>query len=333
MRALVTGGGGFLGSAIVARLVARGWQVRSFSRSAHPQLAELGVEQQQGDVDDQRAVERAVAGCDAVFHVAAKAGIWGRRGDFFAVNVTGTANVIHACRSHRVAKLVFTSTPSVVHAGGDLEGVDESTPYPERFEAWYPQTKAAAEQMVLAANGRQLATVALRPHLVWGPEDPHFAPRLVARHRSGALRLVGDGDKLVDSVYIDNAADAHLLACDRLAPGATCAGRAYFISQGQPLPMRELINRILAAAGLPPVTRSVSPAVARTAGWLLESTYRLLRVSSEPRMTRFLASQLATAHWFDISAARSDLGYEPTVSIDEGMRLQAAWFSSQQRHG
>ena len=236
-----------------------------------------------------------------------------------------TKDVLEACRVHGIPKLVYTSTPSVVHAGGDVEGVDETAPYAEHFEAPYPRTKAEAERMVLAANGADLATVALRPHLIWGPGDNHLVPQMIARQRQGTLRLVGGGHKLVDSVYIDNAVEAHLLAAERLEPGAVCAGRAYFISQGQPVTIAELVNGILDAAGLGPVRRSISPRAAYAAGWVLEHAYRLLRLSGEPRMTRFLARQLATAHWYDISAARRDLGYEPEVSIEEGLaRLRAS---------
>ncbi len=328
MRALVTGGGGFLGAAIVGRLVKDGWDVRSFSRSRHARLDQLPVEQMCGDIADESAVIRAAAGCDVVFHVAAKAGVWGRYDEYFSANVVGTQNVIAACREHGIARLVYTSTPSVVHSGGDVEGVDESAPYAEKFSAPYPETKAMAEKMVLGADGSELATVALRPHLVWGPGDNHLVPRIVERQRAGALRLVGSGDKLVDSIYVDNAAEAHVLAAKRLESDGNCKGKAYFISQGEPWPIRDLINGILGAAGLPPVTRSVSPRVAFFAGAVLEGAFSMLRRSDEPRMTRFLAEQLATAHWYDISAARRDLGYEPQVSIEEGLVLLKTSFES-----
>src|SRR5438105_2595936 len=323
MKALVTGGGGFTGGAVVRELLARGNSVRSLTRSSYPWLAELGVEQVQGDLADLADVERAVAGCDVVFHVAAKAGVWGRYADFYAVNVTGTENVVAACRKHGVRKLVYTSTPSVVHGGGDLEGADESAPYPARYEAYYPETKAKAERAVLAANGPDLATVALRPHLIWGPGDPHLIPRVLARARAGRLRRVGTKDVTVDVTYIDNAADAHLLAADKLAAGAPVAGKVYFISNGEPVKLWEFLNRVLAAAGLPPVTRSVPVWGARLAGRLAEGVHRLFRLPGEPAMTRFVANQLSTSHWYDISAARRDLGYAPRVSVEEGLRRLA----------
>jgi 2-alkyl-3-oxoalkanoate reductase len=328
MIALVTGGGGFLGQAVVRLLVQQGWRVRSFSRRAHPQLSALGVEHRQGELADAAAVVEAAAGCDIVFHVAAKAGVWGKYADFYQANVLGTKNVIAACRRHRIGKLVHTSSPSVVFDGRDMEGVDESVPYPRHFEAFYPQTKAEAEQLVLAANDATLATVALRPHLIWGPGDNHLVPRILARGRAGALRRIGERPCLVDTVYIDNAAEAHLQAAQRLAIGTPLAGRAYFIAQGEPLPLWDMVNRILAAGGLPPVTRSISPALAYRIGWILEHVYRLLHLPGEPRMTRFVARELSTAHWFDLSAARRDLGYAPGISVDEGLLRLQQWLAA-----
>ena len=245
MKVLVTGGGGFLGGAIVNRLIQRGDLVVSLARGDYPALRALGVETIRGDVADPDSTLRAVEGCDAVFHVAAKAGIWGPRDEFVRANVDGTRNVVEACRAQDVGKLVFTSSPSVVYGGGDLEGVDESTPYPDHFDAFYPETKAEAERIVLRANGPELATVALRPHLIWGPGDNHLIPRIIARAKAGRLRRIGDRLNRVDSIYIDNAAEVHLQALDRLEPGAPPAGKAYFLSQGDPWPLWDLVNGIL----------------------------------------------------------------------------------------
>lgn len=324
MKALVTGGGGFLGGAIVRRLVERGDEVRSLSRGKHPILGELGVEAHRGDVSDPKVVLRAVRGVDAVFHVAAKPGIWGRYADYYRTNTEGTLNIIEACRVHGVSRLVYTSTPSVVHAGGDIAGADESLPYPEHFEAAYPETKALAEKAVLAANDAVLATVALRPHLIWGPGDNHLVPGIIDRAKAGRLRFVGRPLPLVDSTFVEDAATAHLLAADRLAPDAPCAGRAYFISQGEPWAIDRLINGILGAAGMEPVTRYISPRLAWFVGGVLELAYRVLGIDQEPVMTRFLARQLSTAHWYDIGAARRDLGYEPACTIDEGLEMLRA---------
>ena len=326
MKALVTGGGGFLGSAIIRQLRARGDEARSFSRHSHQELSLLGVEQMRGDLSDPAAVLEAVKGCDMVFHVAAKAGIWGSYEEFYRANVAGTGNVIAACLAHQVGRLVYTSSPSVVFDGYDVEGGDESLPYPASYEAHYPHTKAMAEQMVLDANSSFLATVSLRPHLIWGPGDNHLVPRIVAKGGAGKLRRIGSRPCLVDTVYIDNAAEAHLNAADRLQPGAAAAGKSYFISNGEPLPLWEMVNRILAAAGIAPETRSISPKLAHAAGTLFETIWQVLRLSGEPPMTRFVASELSSAHWFDITAARRDLGYQPRVSIDEGFKRLKASF-------
>lgn len=327
---LVTGGRGFLGGAIVRLLWEQGEQVRSLARHHSEELEDIGVKQFIGDLTDQALVDQAVSGCDLVYHVAAKAGVWGRYEDFYRSNVSGTQNVITACRQAGVMRLVYTSSPSVVFAGNDMEGVDETVPYPDKFHAFYPQTKALAEQLVLAANDEQLATVALRPHLIWGPGDNHLVPRILERGRKGQLRRVGAGNNLVDTLYIANAARAHLQAAAALSPGSTVAGKAYFIANDEPMPLWDLVNRILAAGNLPAVTRTISPGLAHAAGTLLELAYRTFNLPGEPRMTRFVAKELATAHWFDLSAAKQDFGYQPEVSVEEGLRRLEAWL--QQGH-
>ena len=317
---LVTGGSGFLGGAVVRQLVGRGDNVRSLQRGESPHLRALGVDVVRADLADRQAVIDAAKECDAVLHIGAKAGVWGRYQDYYRANVIGTRNVIDACRENRVRRLVYTSTPSVIHAGGDVEGVNESAPLATHFDSAYPGTKAEAESMVLAANSATLATVALRPHLIWGPNDPQLTARILARGRAGRLRLVGGGKKKIDSVYIDNAVSAHLLALDHLAPDAPCAGKVYFISQDQPMRQCDLINGILAAGGLPPCDKSISPSAAYLVGAIMECIWRLTGRADEPMLTRFLAKQLATAHWYDISAAKRDLGYTPQVSITEGLQ-------------
>ena len=333
MKALVTGGGGFLGGAIVQRLLREGHTVGSFSRGSYPELQKLGVEVLQGDLTDAEAVQEACRDCQIVFHVAAKAGIWGDDRTYYRTNVTGTENVIAACRNLGIPRLVYTSTPSVVFDGHDLEGVDERVPYAENYKAAYPATKATAEKMVLAANSETLGTVALRPHLIWGPGDTHLVPGIIARGRQGRLRRVGHTRKLVDFTYIENAAQAHLLAGDRLSPGSPIAGKAFFISQGEPVPLWDFINRILKAAHLPTVSRSISPASAYAAGWFCEILYRTLRLRGEPPITRFLAEELATSHWFNIAAAREELGYQPSVSVEEGLQQLERWLSRETNLG
>jgi len=333
MKALVTGAGGFLGRYIAEQLVERGNRVRSFSRRAYPELDELGVEQQQGDLQDAESVARACADVDVVFHNAGVAGIWGSWKYFHGVNTLGTEHVIAGCRQHRVPKLVYTSSPSVTFDGTDQTNVDETAPYPTRWLCHYPHSKALAEQAVLAANGREgLLTCALRPHLIWGPRDEHLIPRLINRARSGKLRRVGDGRNRVDMIYVENAAAAHLQAADALADGSPVAGRAYFISQGEPVNCWEWINDILALAGLPPVEKSISFGAAWHLGALLEGLWTVLRRRDEPRMTRFLAAQLATSHYFDISAAKRDFGFAPQISTQEGMRRLGEWLQQEARN-
>jgi nucleoside-diphosphate-sugar epimerase len=312
-----------LGGAIVRQLVERGETVRSFSRHHHGKLEALGIEQRHGDVADFEAVREACRGVETVFHVAARPGVWGSYESYYRPNVIGTKNVIEACRAEGVSRLIHTSSPSVVFDGGHMEGVNESVPYPDKYHAPYPETKAIAEKEVSRAASEGLPAVILRPHLIWGPEDNHLVPRILARGKR--LARVGQGDNLVDTIYIDNAADAHLLAADRLAEDPTLSGRIYFISQGEPMPLWYMVDAILAAGGQPPVRRQVSHKTARRLGAFFEFFYRLFRIQSDPPMTRFVADELATAHWFDISAARRDLGYEPGVSTEEGLERLGEW--------
>jgi 2-alkyl-3-oxoalkanoate reductase len=319
MKVLVTGGGGFLGRYIVARLLERGETVTTLGRSAQPDLEERGVRVVRADLADSTAVAGACAGQEVVYHVAALAGIWGSRESFVRSNVVGTRNVLEGCRRHQVKKLIYTSTPSVVFSGTALQGVDESQPYGSHFLCHYAETKAQAEREVLAANSGQLRTVALRPHLIWGVGDNHLIPRVVARARSGRLRIVGDGRNRVDIVHVENAADAHLLAEKALDETGRADGKAYFISQGEPVELWAWINDLLRRLDVPPVEKRVSLKTAYRLGAVMEGLYGLLRLTAEPPMTRFLAVELAKDHFFDITAARRDLGYRANKSTEEGV--------------
>lgn len=326
MTALVTGAGGFLGTYLVEQLLARGDRVRAFYGRRRPTVDSKHLEIVQADIRDRDAVVAACEQIDVVFHAAAVAGIWGPWDRYHGINTLGTQHVLEGCRRHGVRRLVFSSSPSVTFAGSDQCGVNESAPYASRWLCHYPHSKALAEQMVLAANDRDgLLTCSLRPHLIWGPRDTHLVPRLIERARRGQLRRVGDGKNLIDMVYVENAALAHLQAADALQGTAAPAGRAYFISQGEPVNCWHWINELLALAGVPPVKKSISARAAWNAGAVCETVWRLLRLESEPRMTRFLAAQLSTSHYFDISAARRDFGYEPTISTAEGMCRLKRW--------
>ena len=325
MRTLVTGAGGFLGRYVAEQLIARGDTVRGLVRRESPELAALGVEIVRGDVRNRETVRQACTAIDVVFHVAGVAGIWGPWPYYYATNTLGTQNVIEACRSQGVGRLVYTSSPSVTFDGSAQRGVDESGPYSQRWLCHYPHSKALAEQAVLAANSPGLATCALRPHLIWGPRDQHLVPRLLARARAGRLRRVGDGTNRIDMIYVENAAAAHLLAADALQSGQA-RGRAYYISQGEPVNCWDWIGELLVLAGLPPIRRSISFRAAWRFGAAAEAIYGALRIAREPPMTRFLASQLAHCHYYNIAAARRDLGYQPAISTAEGMRrLTEAW--------
>ena len=322
MKVLVTGGGGFLGSAVCRQLLSRGDQVVSLQRSAAAGELPAGLEWICGDISKASDVTAAAKGCDAVIHTAGKAGVWGDEADYYAANVTGTENVINACREAGIRWLVHTSSPSIVHAGGDIEGADDSLPIADHFESPYPRTKAQAEKIVLQASDANLLVTALRPHLIWGPGDPHLLPRLIQKVRHGRLALPG-ADKLIDTVFVDNAAAAHLNALDELATGARCAGRAYFISNGEPLAQADIIRRLLAAVGIDATIKSVPPMLAKLAGNVCEFSWKTLGLDSEPPVTRFAAEQLSTAHWFDISASQRDFGYTPEISIDQGLAILA----------
>jgi nucleoside-diphosphate-sugar epimerase len=329
MKALVTGGGGFVGSAIVRQLAAKGAAVAVFGRNHYPHLEKIGVQQFQGDILDSALLIRVMQGYDTVFHVAAKAGIWGAKHEFEQTNVDGTRNVLGACFASGVASLVYTSTPAVVFDRSDLQGVDETTPYARRFLCYYASSKAVAEQMVLAADSEVLRTCAIRPHLVWGPGDPHLIPRLVERGKRRQLKIIGNGSNLVDISYIDNVAEAHILAAENLNTSATAAGNAYFISQGEPVNLWNWINDLFGRLGIEPVKKKIGFGSAYAVGTLLEGLHLWFSMEKEPKMTRFLAEQLAKSHWFSIDKARRDLGYTPRVSTAEGLERVAEWLSTQ----
>lgn len=318
MEILVTGGGGFLGQAIVRQLLARGDDVRILNRGRYPELEAQGVRSFVGDIADLDAVMEASQGVDAIIHVAAKAGSGLHAPDFYQANVVGTHNVLAACRAHDIEYLVYTSSPSVVHAGGDIENSDESLPYASHFHAPYPHTKAQAEAAVLKANSSNLRTVALRPHLIWGPGDNQLLPRLIEKNNGRGIRLPAP-DKLIDTVYVDNAAEAHVLALNALMTNDLAAGRAFFISNGEPLAISKMMAHLLQAAGHKPNIRPVPLKLAMGLATLVEGLWRLARRRTEPPLSRFVVEHLATAHWYDLTQAREALGYVPRISLDQGL--------------
>lgn len=326
LKALVTGGGGFLGRYIVEQLLARGDEVTVFARGSYPELGELGANLFRGDLLDAEAVTRACAQMDVIFHVAAKAGYWGTWESFYLPNVSGTQHVIAACRKQGVPKLIYTSSPNVIFGGQDHLGVDESVPYPTHYENYYSHTKALAEQYVTKANGPDLLTVSLRPHVIWGPGDNQIIPRIIDRAKRGTAIQIGDGTNIIDTTYVEDAARAHLLAADALKPDSPLAGSIYFISQDDPVYLWEFVNNIVGGLGLPPIKRKISLPVARALGGTLEFTYRLLRLKGEPLFTRSTANVLALSHYYNISRAKQDFGYAPQISHEEGLRRTVAYF-------
>ena len=321
MNIIVTGAGGFLGRNLSASLLSKEHKVWNFSRNNHSQLQAMGIDTIRGNLQNEADVLAAFKGMDVVFHVASRVGIWGDYKDYYQTNVIGTENVIKACRANGITKLIYTSTPSVVFDWGDFCGVDETTPYSKNFHGHYAKTKAMAEQMVLQANDNKLSTVALRPHLIIGPDDPHLIPRLVQAAKQGRLKIVGTGKNLVDITYIQNAVDAHILAFEKLSPQSKLAGQAYFIGQERPVVLWDFINEILSRYNLPEITKKVPEKVAFNIGLFFECWYKFFRINGEPPMTRFVALQFSRSHYFSHQKAKNDFGYEPKISIEQALDL------------
>lgn len=327
MKCIVTGGGGFVGKALCLKLAGLGHEVSALGRSEYPELEKAGIRCIKLDLGHcasgkgAQKLAQAFAGAEAVFHTAAKVDMWGRWQDFFNTNVIGTRSVIAACRAAGVGKLIFTSSPSVVSDKCDLCGVDESATYPARYMAFYPKTKALAEQEVLTAGERgDLRSVALRPHLIFGPGDRHFVPTILERARQGRLVQVGAGQNLVDVCFIEDCVRAHILALEALAGPGVANGKAYFISQGQPVNLWRWINEVLKLNGLSPIKRKVPKALAFTLAWGFELAHAVMPWHPQPLFTRFLVSQMTTHHYFNINRAREDLGFEPSCTVEEALR-------------
>lgn len=330
---LVTGGGGFLGKAVCRQLRERGYQVRSFSRGAYPELEAMGVECRQGSLHELLSVTAALEGCSGVFHCAGNVDVWGRWKDLYATNVMGTEHVLAGMRTHGIQNVVFTSSPSVVCTSHSLKGVNESQPYPTRYLSAYPETKALAEKRVMSAHGKGVHTVSIRPHFIWGPGDPHLLANLIVARKKNLLRPIGSRTNLVDAIYVDNAAQAHIQAFETLVQDPTrVGGKVYFVGQESPVNLWGFIDRMLESAGMDPLhtTRAVPLPVAYGFGYLCEKLYAWRGIYDRlPPMTRFIALQMANSGYFSHAQAERDFGYHPTVSIETGLaRLRAFAFDS-----
>jgi nucleoside-diphosphate-sugar epimerase len=326
VRVLVTGTSGLLGGAVAREIAGRGHSVRTFQRRPSGLVGSVpGVEDFLGSVTDPDAVARAVDGVEAIVHLAAKVSLAGDPADFVRVNVDGTRTLLAAARTAGVPRLVFVSSPSVAHSGSSIMGDDARPADPAHARGDYARTKAEAELLALAADSAELRVVAVRPHLVWGPGDTQLVARVVDRARRGRLPLLGHGAALVDSIYIDNAATAIAAALDRVD---VVHGHSFVLTNGEPRPIAELLHGMCVAAGVPSPRWRVPAAVARAAGGLVESVWSVLPGSDEPPMTRFLAEQLSTAHWFDQRRTRDALQWEPAVSLDEGFRRLAVSYGT-----
>ena len=328
MKALVTGGGGFLGKKIVEMLLARGDEVLVLGRSKYPEVEAMGAKTVQLDITKKDGLTEACSGVDVVFHVAALAGVWGPREQYLSINVEGTRNMLEAAKSAGVQKFVHTSSPSAVWDGGDMAFVtEEDCPYPEKFLTDYPETKAISEQDALRASCPEMVTTAIRPRLIWGPGDPHLIPRMIERH--DRLKIIGDGENKVGICYVDNAAYAHILACDALAPGSPNAGKAYFVADDEPVVIWDWLNQFMGRLGKKPITSKIPKSVAYGVGAVMEFIWRTFGIKSEPFMTRFVACSLSSDYYYNLKNARADFGYKQLVHPDEGFEKMVEYFKEQ----
>lgn len=319
VKILVTGAGGFLGGYIARELHQNDYEVHSFSRSKYQILEQMGVIEHQGNLENFENIKNALVGMDGVIHCASKVGMNGNYQDFYNANVIGTENVIRAMKELGIKKLVYTSTPSVVFGKDDLINADETTPYPDKYLSAYAQTKMLAEKKVIEANDANFWSISLRPHLVFGPGDLNLIPRLLEARKKNKLKIVGDGKNLVDVLYVENAANAHILALEALETNPQVRGQCYFIGQG-PVVLWDFINTILKHKGLPPVKKKIPLKIAYWIGAVIEFFLKITgNADLHPPMSRFIALQLGKSHCFSHAKAEKDLGFRPKYSIEDAI--------------
>lgn len=321
MKVLVTGAGGFLGSHLTRALLKRNIEVHTLGRNHYPQIDLAGVTQFQGDIRIKDDVRRALQGCEGVFHVAGHVGIWGDPKSFESINVEGTRTIIAEMKNLGIKHMVFTSSPSVVFGNSDLEGVDESTPYPAHYLAEYPRTKAEAEKLVMSSASADFKVVGLRPHLIYGREDQNLFPRVLARAREDKLRIIGHGKNKVDIIHIDNAVHAHLCAWDALLNGRDVSGKSYFVANEEPVYLWKFVNQVLELNNIRPVYKHVPLWFTYMLASIFELFYRAIgRYQAEPPLTRFQVLQMAKSHYFSHKKAQEELGYHPIVSFKDSLK-------------
>lgn len=323
----MTGTGSLLLGGVASELLRRGDEVVCLQRRPAAFAGHQKVHEVLADICNADAVALAAKGCDAIIHGAARVGVVGSQKEFYDTNVHGTENILRAAEQQGISRLVFVSTPSVAHTGVSLVGAPAGQAEIGRSRSHYAESKAIAERTVLNAGNSRLAVVAIRPHLVWGPGDTQLVGRIIERAVSGRLAVVGTGNALVDSTYIDNAISAHIAALDALHVGSACDGKAYVVSNGEPRTVNELMRSMCESAGVPFEPRHLSLTLGIRLGSLVERLWPLMQ-SSEPPITRFIAEQLGTAHWFDQRVVHNDLKWAPSVTLDEGFKRLTQWFAS-----
>lgn len=318
---LVTGGGGFVGKSLIKKLLNKGYQVKSLSRNFYEELATLSVTCYQGDIGGEfEKINLFFKNVDAVFHVASKVDMWGKYDDFFKTNVIGTRNIIKACKENNIKYLIYTSSPSVIANNDGLKEVDASFPYPKKYDAFYPETKAMAEKEIIKEGKKgEIFTLVLRPHLIWGPNDTNLIPTILDKAKNGKLKQIGDGKNIVDCSYIEDCTDAHILALEALEKNPSLSSNVYFVTQDEHIKLWDFINSILVAKKLPPIEKKVSKKLALSIARVLEFTSKMIP-SFKPLFTKFLITEMTTDHYFNIEKTKKDLGYSPKYSIKEGLK-------------
>lgn len=329
MNALVIGGGGFLGTKIVEMLISDGHNVRVLGRNYYTHLKKMDVECIKADIRNEADIAKSLTGIDTIFHVASKNGFYGNWNEFKSINIVGTETILSAALSKNVEKFIYTSSPAVVGFDNDLHNGGIDVPYPTKHESPYSYTKAQAEQIVKTKNGDGIATVSLRPHMIFGPGDKHLFPRILDKASKGSFKRIGEGKNIIDLTFVDNAASAHIDAAKALiSDKSPCAGGAYFISNDEPVIFYDYLNEIFRNLNINTINNGLTLSTARKVGKLLEGFYKTFSIKSEPLVTPYLANMMGLSHWYDMGPAKKDLNYKVKVSMSEGTKRTLEWLKN-----